>query len=193
MDEAVLIEDVAAEAVDQSEQYKYFMRPDPNQREFVGDVQTERDELTGKDVKYRLAKVGMVRNAKEDAKRVLKVLLSFDGVAYPPHIRVDHAKPLQGWYQDKHNVPGIRAVLFEGVLVSTIFDPWLEWSKECLRRIQVRNGGKPIKDEQVRAKHRTIAQIRTKAALAGEKVIDLPGQDPLPALRQYLEAQLNGL
>jgi len=86
-------------------------------------------------------------------------------------------------------VKDVRAVLFEGVLVATIFDPWLQWSRKmggmtwafldtpidvCLARIQARNGGTPIKEEQVRAKHRTIANVRRKAQLAGERVLDLP-------------------
>ena len=58
--------------------------------------------------------------------------------------------------------PDVKAVLFEGVVVSTIYGPWQEWSKAnggmiwafldtplevCLKRIQERNGGKPIKED----------------------------------------------
>jgi predicted ABC-type ATPase len=91
----------------------------------------------------------------------------------------------------------VRAVVFEGVLVSTIFEPWLQWSRAhggmtwaflstpietCLSRIQARNGGKPIKEEQVRDKHKGIARISLKANLAGERVIVLPWLDPTQAL-----------
>lgn len=88
-------------------------------------------------------------------------------------------------------------VVFEGVLISTIFGPWLEFSKEnggmiwafldtplevCLERIQIRNGGKPIKTEQVQAKRDSMHKIASKATAAGERVIMLPWQNPLPVL-----------
>lgn len=84
--------------------------------------------------------------------------------------------------------PNVKAVLFEGVVVSTIYGPWQEWSERnggmiwafldtpleaCLSRIQRRNGGKPIKEDQVAAKHRTIQRVREKALAAGEKVRDI--------------------
>lgn len=85
------------------EAYKYFMRPDPNQREFLGPIEEEDDPLTGKRARFRMAKVGMVRGASEDNMKEVKVYLGFDDVTYIPHIRIPNAKPLQGWYQDKHN------------------------------------------------------------------------------------------
>lgn len=85
------------------EAYKYFMRPDPNQREFLGPIEEEHDELTGKVARFRLAKVGMTRNAKEENMKEVKVYLGFDGEVHVPHIRIPNAKPLQGWYQPKHN------------------------------------------------------------------------------------------
>lgn len=85
------------------EAYKYFMRPDPNQREFLGPIEEEFDELTGKVARFRMAKVGMVRGASSENMREVKVYIGFDDKVYMPHIRLDHAKPLQGWYQDKHN------------------------------------------------------------------------------------------
>jgi DNA repair photolyase len=92
------------------EAYKYFMRPDPDQREFLGPIETEDDPLTGMVAKYRMAKIGMVRNAPADSMREVKVYLGFNDTTYIPHIRIDKAKPLQGWYQDKHNYkPGSRA------------------------------------------------------------------------------------
>lgn len=85
------------------EAYRYFMRPDPNQREFLGPIEEEEDQLTGRVAKFRMAKVGMIRNAPVEQMREVKVYLGFDGVNYVPHLRIPNAKPLQGWYQDKHN------------------------------------------------------------------------------------------
>lgn len=85
------------------EAYRFFMRPDPNQREFLGPIEEEEDALTGTVAKFRMAKIGMVRNAKDEDKKEVKVYLGFNGESYMPHIRIPNAKPLQGWYQDKHN------------------------------------------------------------------------------------------
>lgn len=88
-------------------------------------------------------------------------------------------------------------VFFEGVLISTIFGPWLEFSRQhggmiwafldtpletCLERIQIRNGGKPIKTDQVRDKWEGMRRIADKAKAAGEQVIWLNHLDPLPSL-----------
>lgn len=88
---------------DAQKAYNYFMRPDPDQREFSGPIQEEHDPLTGKTAMFREGKVGMVRGAKEEDMKPVKVYLGFDGVKSLPHIRLDRAKPLQGWYQPKHN------------------------------------------------------------------------------------------
>lgn len=101
MDHAAWLNEETGEAA--QEAYKYFMRPDPNQREFLGPIEEEDDPLTGMRAKFRMAKVGMVRNAKDDDKKEVKVYLGFNDVTYLPHIRIPNAKPLQGWYQDKHN------------------------------------------------------------------------------------------
>lgn len=78
-------------------------------------------------------------------------------------------------------LPGVRLTLFEGVIVSTIFGPWLEWERAnggmvwafldtplevCLKRIQERNGGEPIKEELVASKHKTIRDVRRKVLAA---------------------------
>lgn len=76
------------------EAYRYFMRPDPSQREFLGPIEEEFDELTGKVARFRMAKVGMIRNAPEDQMREVKVYLGFDGVTYVPHIRIPNAKQI---------------------------------------------------------------------------------------------------
>lgn len=76
-------------------------------------------------------------------------------------------------------------VLFEGVIVSTLFERYRKLSLRlggmvwayldtpvelCLARIAARNGGKPIKEELVRDKVRSIESTRRKALAAGERV-----------------------
>lgn len=101
MDHAAwLNQDTGEEA---QEAYRYFMRPDPDQREFNGPIQEEQDPLTGKVAMFREGRVGMVRNAKDEDMRPVRVYLGFDGVKSLPHIRLDKAKPLQGWYQSALN------------------------------------------------------------------------------------------
>lgn len=97
--------------------------------------------------------------------------------------------------------PGVWVVLFEGVVVSTIYGPWKEWAEAqggmawafldtplatCLERIQKRNGGKPIQEDQVADKHRTIARVRGKALADGLVVADLHWQTALTDLRTVL-------
>lgn len=97
--------------------------------------------------------------------------------------------------------PDIKAVLFEGVVVSTIYGPWREWSRAnggmiwafldtplevCLKRIQERNGGKPIKEEQVAAKHRIIQRVKEKAKADGERVADIHWQTALRDIKAIL-------
>lgn len=79
--------------------YQYYMRPDPDQREFVGPKQEAHDPYTGRTVTFREARVGMIRNAKPESLRPMRVYLGFDGEPCLPHVRLDSAKPLQGWYQ----------------------------------------------------------------------------------------------
>lgn len=101
MDHAAWLEQQTGEDAQQA--YKYFMQPDPNQREMLGPIEEEYDEYTGKLARFRMAAVGMVRNAKPEDRKEVKVYLGFDGKTYLPHIRIPNAKPLQGWYQEKHN------------------------------------------------------------------------------------------
>jgi DNA repair photolyase len=75
-----------------AEAYRFFMRPDPDMRDFVGPIETRYDELTGREMRYRAAKVSMLRGA--EATQEVEVFL--DPL---PHIRLPKAKPLQGWYQ----------------------------------------------------------------------------------------------
>lgn len=88
---------------DAQKAYKFFMRPDPDQRDFVGPKETEYDPLTKMEATFRRSRVGMVRNAKDEDKKDVKVYLAFNGKPSLPHIRLDKAKDLQGWYQPKHN------------------------------------------------------------------------------------------
>lgn len=96
----------------------------------------------------------------------------------------------------------VSLVLFEGVLVSTIFGPWLEWERAnggmvrafldtpldvCLARIQQRNGGKPIKEDLVADKHKTIEGVRKKVLNAypgGGRVVTLRWDRALKDLKE---------
>lgn len=78
--------------------YQYFMRTDPDMRDFLGPIEKAEDSLTGRVMRSREAKVAMIRGAKEENMRPVRVYL--DPL---PHIRQDHSKDLQGWYQGKHN------------------------------------------------------------------------------------------
>lgn len=81
--------------------YQYWMRPDPDMREFVGPIEEAPDPLTGRIARFRKAAVGMVRGVRAENRHEFNVYLAFDGVRTLPHIRTDSAKPLQGWYQSK--------------------------------------------------------------------------------------------
>lgn len=95
----------------------------------------------------------------------------------------------------------VDLVIFEGVVVSTIYGPWKDWAHQnggmawafldtpldvCLRRIQERNGGKPIQEDQVADKHRTIARVRGKAIADGLGVVDLDWERALSGLRNLI-------
>lgn len=84
--------------------YKFFMRPDPDMREFLGPIEEEYDPLTRKTAKFRMARVAMIRGA--DPTKEVKVYIGFDGQSYAPHIRLEKGKDLQGWYQGKGEVGG---------------------------------------------------------------------------------------
>lgn len=99
MDHAAWLEDGLTGADEQArERYQYFMRVDPNMRDMLGPIERVDDDLTGRTIRVRDAKIGMVRNAKPENMRDVRVYL--DPL---PHIRIDKAKDLQGWYQGKHN------------------------------------------------------------------------------------------
>jgi hypothetical protein len=98
-----------------------------------------------------------------------------------------------------------RHVLFEGVIISTLFSGYLTLSEElrtagqdylwayldtplavCLARIQARNGGKTIKEQLVADKVKSIDATRRKAAAAGERVLTLPGDHAVEILREVM-------
>lgn len=91
-------------------------------------------------------------------------------------------------------------VVFEGVLISTVWATWLDHSRNldkqlrmpitfafldtpvdvCVERVKQRRlaKGRPaegFKEDQVRGKHAQIARVREKALAAGQRVVDLDG------------------
>ncbi len=93
--DAFLQQDITSEET--KEAYRYFMRPEP--KDIRGPIET--DEVTGQ--RFRLLSVGMLRNASEENRKVVKVYLD------PfPHLRIENAKPLQGWYKAKSEKAGVR-------------------------------------------------------------------------------------
>lgn len=96
------------DAIDQEEAkdeaYRYFMRVDPGMRDFLGPIRTIDDPVTGRQMRVRDAKIGMLRNTKPENMKDVVVYLDPH-----PHIRTESAKDLQGWYSPKHIThPGMR-------------------------------------------------------------------------------------
>lgn len=76
--------------------YQYFMRVDPEMRDILGPIEEFEDELTGRPMRKRWAKVGMTRGVSEENMKEMTVYLD------PfPHIRQEKGKDLQGWYSSK--------------------------------------------------------------------------------------------
>lgn len=93
-------------------------------------------------------------------------------------------------------------VLFEGVVVSTIFERYVQLSKDvggmvwafldtplavCLNRIQARNGGKPVKVDQIQDKWTTMRRIQTKAQAVGERVEVISYKESIEETAQIFE------
>jgi DNA repair photolyase len=76
------------------ETYQYFMRNDPDMREFLGPIERVEDPFTGREMRTRWAKVAMMRGSENLVERTVYL----DPL---PHIRLESAKDLQGWYQSK--------------------------------------------------------------------------------------------
>lgn len=98
-----------------------------------------------------------------------------------------------------------KYVLFEGVIISTVFETWLQFSRQlkppgmfwvyldtplevCLRRIQERNRGKAIKEQLVRDKIKSIESTRRKAVDAGEQVVILHHETALEEFRELMKS-----
>jgi len=99
--------------------------------------------------------------------------------------------------------------VFEGVLVTTIFDRYLTMAREaqrrregftwvflhtplkvCLERIQLRNGGKPIKEDLVADKIKSMMSVRHKVRQLPDQVyLDLDSADPFTQLAEYMAKQ----
>jgi predicted kinase len=97
-------------------------------------------------------------------------------------------------------------VVAEGVLASTVYGSWAMHAEKlaaegvrviwafldtplevCLERIQKRNGGKPIKEDLVANKVRSIAKVRLKAIdNPAIVVVDLPYGSPASKLEEIL-------
>jgi DNA repair photolyase len=86
-----------------AEAYRYFMRPDPGMMSDLGPIETVFDPITNREMRWRYARVGMLRNVADEHKKDVKVWL--DPI---PHIRQDKGKDLQGWYQGKQFEKGSR-------------------------------------------------------------------------------------
>ncbi len=94
--------DGAAEELQKT--YQHFMKVDPDQRDFLGPIEKVDDPVTGRTLRFRAGKVGMVRGAKEENMKEVKIFLDPQ-----PHVRVEKGKDLQGWYQGKDlSAPGSR-------------------------------------------------------------------------------------
>lgn len=105
---------VSSEPIDEgmAEKYQYFMDTEP--RKFLSPIQMEYDKIFGHKVKVRMAQIGMVRNASAGNRKEVKVFLE----PYP-HIRIDNAKPLQGWYRSKHDESGRPRTCYTEALLTS--------------------------------------------------------------------------
>lgn len=88
MDAGWLNDQLAQGERETQERYRWFMRPEP--KEVLSDIEVEPE--TG--LRFRLQRIGMMRNAADKNKRVVRVYL--DPL---PHVRLEEGKPLQGWYK----------------------------------------------------------------------------------------------
>jgi DNA repair photolyase len=97
--------------------YQYYMRVDPGMRESggeLGPIRRIEDSLTGREMRVRDGRVATLRNQKPENMR--DVLIYLDPL---PHIRIENAKDLQGWYQSKHGTsPGgrVRPCMTDAIL-----------------------------------------------------------------------------
>ena len=99
-----------------------------------------------------------------------------------------------------------KRVICEGVIASTVFGSWADFTLQlkkrgetfawvyiepplrvCLERIQARNGGKPINEELVANKARSVRGTKEKALEAGFRVYQLPLDKPGYACERILD------
>ena len=88
--------DFVGQAEAGKEAYQYFMRVDPDMRDFLGPIEKLDDPVTGREMKSRWAKVGMIRGASEENMKEVRVYLN-----PVPHIRQEKGQDLRGWYNNK--------------------------------------------------------------------------------------------
>lgn len=94
-----------------------------------------------------------------------------------------------------------KYVIFEGVIISTVFESWHEFSKKiggmlwvyldtplavCLERIQQRNRGAKINENLVHNKIKSIESTRRKAVAAGERVVALHWENAFVEFQQLM-------
>lgn len=94
-------------------------------------------------------------------------------------------------------------VLFDGVLVSTLYSRYAALATKlknriyvwayldtpediCIKRIYARNGGKPFKEQLIRDKIRSIESTRRKAIAAGFDVFTIPYQTATAFTKELL-------
>ena len=117
---------------------------------------------------------------------------------------------IRGSFFDYRVQGSIRAVVFEGILISTVYQTWLDFSRKlkgwhseglvwafmdtpkevCVERVKERRAakGRPtegFKEELVTEKWEAIQRVRRKAEQDRELVLSL-GQQPLKSLNYFL-------
>lgn len=105
------------------------------------------------------------------------------------------------------SLPDVKLVVAEGVLASTVLGSWADHAKQlhekgvrviwafmstplqvCLDRIQIRNGGKPIKEDLVKDKIEQIDKVRQRAELLRHiEVVQLPFEREWETIQELLK------
>ncbi len=95
-----------------------------------------------------------------------------------------------------------KNVIFEGILISTIYQPWSDFAHEvggmtwlyldtpletCLANIYKRNGGKKINEELVINKYASIKRTAAKAAQDGHKVVVLNYENAFEQFKELIK------
>jgi hypothetical protein len=94
-----------------------------------------------------------------------------------------------------------RYVIFEGVIISTVYESWYQFSRKvggmhwvyldtpekiCLQRVAKRNDGTEFNQQLIRDKIRNIEATRRKAIAAGEHVTTLRWKTAAEEFRQLM-------